>query len=275
MGVLEEAHNLKILGSGYQTVVLAHGFGTDQSVWRHLVPQLVGEYRVVLFDNFGAGTTNPDFFDFDRYSSLEGFALDLLAILHELQIVSCIFVGHSLSAMVGLIASIARPDFFSKLILLAASPRYMNDATYYGGFEQEDIDQLFLAMESNYKAWCTGFAPLAVGSDMNSATVQEFSRTLFNVRPDIALSLFRTIFNSDLRPILGSVTVPCHVVQSKKDLAVPVVVSEYLHQHLGGDSIVEIMSSDGHLPQLSSPEIVIPVLLKHIHREIKVRRKVF
>ncbi|KNA15231.1 hypothetical protein SOVF_100130 [Spinacia oleracea] len=147
---------------------------------------------------------------------------------------------------------------------------YLNDVDYYGGFEQEDLDQLFEAMQDNYKAWCSGFAPLAVGGDMDSVAVQEFSRTLFNMRPDIALSVGQTIFQSDFRHLLCHVTVPCHIIQSIKDLAVPVVVSEYLHRNLGGDSIVEVMSSEGHLPQLSSPDSVIPVLLRHIRRDIVV-----
>ncbi|KAJ9670544.1 hypothetical protein PVL29_026836 [Vitis rotundifolia] len=268
MGIVEEAHNLKVVGSGEQIIVLAHGFGTDQSLWKHLVPHLVDDYRVILFDNMGAGTTNPEYFDFERYSNLEGYAYDVLAILEELQVQSCIFVGHSVSAMIGAIASITRPDLFSKLISINGSPRYLNDVDYYGGFEQEELDQLFEAMGSNYKAWCSGFAPLAVGGDMDSVAVQEFSRTLFNMRPDIALSVAQTIFQVDLRQILCHVTVPCHILQSIKDLAVPVVVSEYLHQNLGGESIVEVMTSDGHLPQLSSPDIVVPVLLRHIRYNI-------
>lgn len=267
-GKADEAHNVRVLGSGERTIVMAHGFGTDQSVWKHLVPHLVNDYKVVLYDNMGAGPTNPDYFDFDRYSTLEGYAYDLLAILEELRIDSCIFVGHSVSAVVGALASTSRPDLFSKLIMLSASPRYLNDVDYFGGFEQEDLEQLFEAMSSNYKAWVSGFAPLAVGGDMDSVAVQEFSRTLFNIRPDIALSVAQTIFQSDMRDVLGMVTVPCHILQSTKDLAVPVVVSEYLHRHLGGDSIVEVMTSDGHLPQLSSPDIVIPVLLRHIRYDI-------
>ncbi|KAF6147579.1 hypothetical protein GIB67_035336 [Kingdonia uniflora] len=270
MGVVEEAHNLRVLGSGDQIIVLAHGFGTDQSVWKHLVPHLLADYRVILFDNMGAGPTNPDYFDFDRYSSLEGYAYDLLAILEELNIESCIFVGHSVSCIVGVLASITRPDLFSKLVLISASPRYLNDVDYYGGFEQEDLDQLFDGMRSNYKAWCSGFAPLCVGGDMDSVAVQEFSRTLFNIRPDIALSVAQTIFLSDMRHVLGLVSVPCHVLQSSKDLAVPVGVSEFLQMNLGSESIVEVMSSDGHLPQLSSPDIVIPVVLKHIRYDIAI-----
>lgn len=148
--------------------------------------------------------------------------------------------------------------------------RYLNDADYYGGFEQEDLDQLFEAMRGNYKAWCEGFAPLAVGGDMESVAVQEFSRTLFNMRPDIALSVAHTIFYSDMRDVLAHVTVPCHIIQSMKDLAVPVVVSEYLHRNLGSESVVEVMSTDGHLPQLSSPDVVVPVLLRHIRHNISV-----
>ena len=123
MGIVEGAHNVKDLGSGGQNIILAHGFGTDQSVWKHLVPHLTENYRVILYDNMGAGTTNPEYFDFERYSTLEGHAYDLLAILEELQVDSCIFVGHSVSAMIGAMASITRPDLFSKLVMISASPR--------------------------------------------------------------------------------------------------------------------------------------------------------
>ncbi|XP_058735269.1 probable esterase D14L [Vicia villosa] len=269
MGIVEEAHNVKILGTGTRFIVLAHGFGTDQSVWKHLVPHLLEQFRVILYDNMGAGTTNPDYFDFERYSTLEGYAYDLLAILQEVGVDSCIFVGHSVSAMIGTVASISRPDLFAKIIMVSASPRYLNDSNYFGGFEQEDLDQLFNAMASNYKSWCSGFAPMAIGGDMESVAVQEFSRTLFNMRPDIALSVLQTIFKSDMRQILCLVTVPCHIIQSMKDLAVPVVVAEYLHQHVGAESIVEVMSTEGHLPQLSSPDVVIPVILKHILHDIE------
>ncbi|KAF8012324.1 hypothetical protein BT93_I0461 [Corymbia citriodora subsp. variegata] len=249
MGIVEEAHNVRVLGSGDETIVLAHGFGTDQSVWKHLVPHLVGSYRVVLYDNMGAGTTNPDYFDFERYSSLEGFAYDLLAILEELGI--WLYLSN-----------------LNKFYIVSSYSWYLNDPEYYGGFEQADLDQLFEAMRENYKAWCSGFAPLAIGGDMDTVYVQEFSRTLFNMRPDVALCVAQTIFQIDMRPYLGLVTVPCHIIQSVKDLAVPVGVSEYLHQHLGGNSSVEVMSTDGHLPQLSSPEMVVPVLLRHIHGNV-------
>eukprot|EP00475_Leptophrys_vorax_P003083 TRINITY_DN11791_c0_g2_i2.p1 TRINITY_DN11791_c0_g2~~TRINITY_DN11791_c0_g2_i2.p1 ORF type:complete len:276 (+),score=-5.82 TRINITY_DN11791_c0_g2_i2:26-829(+) len=263
MSILEQ-HNVRLIGSGQQLVVLGHGFGTDQSVWQHVVPHLLDDYRLLLFDLMGAGNTDPENFSFALYSTLHAYADDLLAILDELDVRECMYVGHSVSGMIGCIAAIERPEVFRKIVLLGASPRYLNDGDYFGGFEQEDLNQLFAAMQSNFRAWVSGFAPLAVGSDMDAPAVQEFSRTFFCIRPDIALSVSKTIFQSDMRSILPMVTVPCHILQSSKDLAVPVQVSEYLHQHLGGKSIVEIFPTQGHLPQLSSPEVVVPALRRHL-----------
>lgn len=154
------------------------------------------------------------------------------------------------------------------IILSSAFDRFLNTGDYFGGFEIEEIDQLCNAIESNYNSWVCGFAPLVVGGDMDSVAVQEFSRTLFNMRPDIALSVFRTIFTIDLRELLGQVTVPCHIIQSSKDLAVPVSVAEFLHRNFGGKSVVEIIATEGHLPQLSSPEITVPVIVRHIQYDI-------
>eukprot|EP00270_Netrium_digitus_P015715 TRINITY_DN5553_c0_g1_i1.p1 TRINITY_DN5553_c0_g1~~TRINITY_DN5553_c0_g1_i1.p1 ORF type:complete len:269 (+),score=43.96 TRINITY_DN5553_c0_g1_i1:178-984(+) len=262
---LLEVHNVRVVGSGSQVVVLGHGLGTDQSSWRHIIPHLVDNYRVVLFDLMGAGSTNPEDFSFSRYSSLHAYADDLLAILDELEIPNCIYIGHSVSSMIGALASVERPEVFSKLIFISASPRYLNDEDgYYGGFDEDTLRQLFAAMQSNFKAWVLGFAPLAVGSDLTGHAVQEFSRTFFSMRPDIALSVAKVVFQSDMRSLLPLVTVPCHILQSSKDLAVPVCVSEYIHQNLGGKSLVEIFPTHGHLPQLSSPDIVVPILKRHI-----------
>ncbi|KAJ9170603.1 hypothetical protein P3X46_018699 [Hevea brasiliensis] len=268
MGIVEEAHNVKVLGSREQVLVLSHGFGTDQSVWKYLVPHLLEDYRVIICDNMGAGSTNPDYYDFERCLAIDGFVYDLLAILDELEVKSCIFVGHSVLSMVGAIASMSRPDLFSKLVMLSAAPRLLNDKDHHGGFEREDLDQMFEGMRSNYKAWRSGFAPMVVGGDIDSVAVQEFCRTLFNMRPDIALSLAQVKFLSDMRDVLPLVKVPCHTLQSTMDMAVPVEVSEYLHQNLGGPSIVEVMPTGGHLPQLSSPYMVIPVVLRHIRLDI-------
>ncbi|CAK9189523.1 unnamed protein product [Sphagnum troendelagicum] len=261
---LLDAHNVRVIGNGSQVLVLGHGFGSDQSAWQFVVPYFANDHKVVLYDLMGAGRTNQNNFNFARYATLHAHADDLLMILDEMQIESCIFVGHSMSGMIGCIASIERPQVFRKIILLSSSPRYINDEHYNGGFEQEELNQLFEAMQSNFRAWVIGFAPRAVGADLKSTAVKEFTRTFFGIRPDIALSICRTCFQSDVRSILPQVTVPCYVLQSCKDLAVPVVVSDYLFRSLGGPTKVEILQTEGHLPQLSCPELLIPVMKRAI-----------
>lgn len=262
MGVgsgLLEALNVRVVGSGRRILVLSHGFGTDQSVWQRILPYFVRDFRIVLYDLMCAGSVNPDNFDFQRYSSLYTYADDLITILEELNVDNCIFVGHSLSAMIGCMASIKQPDLFSKLVLFGASPRYSNDNEYEGGFDKQDIEKVFGAMESNYAAWVSGFAPLAVGGDVPVA-VREFSRTLFNMRPDIALYVAKTIFETDMRGILGQVKVPCCVIQTSKDMAVPLGVAIYVKKHLGCNATLEILDTEGHLPHLSQPAKIIQLL---------------
>lgn len=246
-------------------VVLAHGFGTDQSAWKSILPYFLPSYRVILYDLVCAGSVNPDYFDFRRYTSLDPYVDDLLNILDSLGIDRCLYVGHSVSAMIGILASIRRPELFSKLILIGASPRFLNDLEYHGGFEQGEIDKLFLAMKANYQAFVNGFAPLAVGADVPAA-VREFSRTLFNMRPDIALFVCQTVFNSDLRPVLGLVKVPCCIIQTTKDVSVPTSVAGYLKNHLGGRNAVVLLNIEGHLPHLSAPGILANELLRAISR---------
>ncbi|OMO64458.1 putative sigma factor sigb regulation protein rsbq [Corchorus capsularis] len=263
--ILLEALNVRVIGSGEKILVLAHGFGTDQSAWQRIVPLFTPYYRIILYDLVCAGSVNPDYFDFRRYTTLDAYVDDLLNILDALGVDRCAYVGHSVSAMIGILASIRRPELFTKLILIGASPRFLNDKDYYGGFEQGEIEKVFSAMEANYEAWVNGFAPLAVGADVPTA-VREFSRTLFNMRPDISLFVSRTVFNSDLRGVLGLVKVPCCVVQTSKDLSVPASVAEYLRTHLGGRTTIEILKTEGHLPHLSAPALLAQVLRRALSR---------
>ncbi|CAI9757888.1 unnamed protein product [Fraxinus pennsylvanica] len=252
---LLEALNVRVEGSGKKILVLAHGFGTDQSAWKHILPFFLRDYRVVLYDLVCAGSVNPDSFNFRRYTSLDAYVDDLLHILDALGVERCAYVGHSVSAMIGILASIRRPELFTKLILIGASPRFLNDRDYHGGFEQREIESVFLAMEANYEAWVNGFAPLAVGADVPAA-VREFSRTLFNMRPDITLFVSRIVFNSDLRGVLGLVKVPCSIIQTARDVSVPMSVATYLKNHLGGRTTVHMLDVEGHLPHLSAPNLL-------------------
>ncbi|XP_043708178.1 strigolactone esterase D14-like [Telopea speciosissima] len=262
---LLEVLNVRMIGNGDKILVLAHGFGTDQSVWRSIVPYFTPHYKIVLYDLVCAGSVNPDYFDFRRYTSLEPYVEDLLNILDALRIERCAYVGHSISAMIGILASIRRPDLFTKLILIGASPRFLNDRDYHGGFKRAEIERVFTAMEANYEAWASGFAPLAVGADVPAA-VREFTRTLFNMRPDISLFVSRTVFDSDLRSVLGQVSVPCCIIQSAKDVSVPVSVAMYLKNHLGGRNTVKILHTEGHLPHLSAPNLLVQYLRRALSR---------
>ncbi|XP_074575208.1 putative strigolactone esterase DAD2 [Curcuma longa] len=256
---LLEMLNVRMVGNGERVVVLSHGFGTDQSAWNRVLPYFLRDYRIVLYDLACAGSVNPDHFEFSRYTTLDAYVDDLLAILDALGVERCFFVGHSFSTMIGILAAIRRPELFLKLILIGASPRFLNDEDYHGGFEREEFDEVFAAMEANYEAWVHGFAPLAVGADVPAA-VREFSRTLFNMRPDISLFVSRTVFNSDLRGVLGFVTAPCVIIQTAKDVSVPLSVAFYLKRHLGGQATVELLPVEGHLPHLSAPAALIHVL---------------
>ncbi|KAL6995367.1 DASH complex subunit dad2 [Sarracenia purpurea var. burkii] len=262
---LLEALNVRVVGSGEKILFLAHGFGTDQSAWQRILPFFLPYYRVILYDLVCAGSVNPDYFDFRRYTTLDPYVDDLLHILDALRVDRCAYVGHSVSAMIGILAAIRRPELFTKLILIGASPRFLNDKDYHGGFEQDEIEKVFSAMEANYKAWVYGYAPLAVGADVPAA-VREFSRTLFNMRPDITLFVCRTVFNSDLRGVLGLVKVPCCIIQAAKDVSVPASVALYLKNHLGGRNTVEMLQTEGHLPHLSAPALLASVLRRNLPR---------
>ncbi|XP_030466603.1 probable strigolactone esterase DAD2 [Syzygium oleosum] len=262
---LLDALNVRVVGDGDRVLVLAHGFGTDQSAWQRVLPYFLPHYRVVLYDLVCAGSVNPGYFDFRRYSTLDGYVDDLLFILDTLCIDRCAYVGHSVSAMIGILAAIRRPSLFTKLVLIGASPRFVNDEDYHCGFEQEQIEQVFTAMQSNYEAWVTGHAPLAVGSDVPAA-VREFSRTLFNMRPDISLFVLRTVFNSDIRGVLGLVTVPCCIIQTAHDVLLPASAATYLTDHLGGPNTMEVLNTEGHLPHLTAPGQLAQVLRRVLSR---------
>ncbi|KAI8550080.1 hypothetical protein RHMOL_Rhmol06G0076300 [Rhododendron molle] len=262
---LLDALNVRVVGSGEKTLVFAHGFGTDQSAWQRILPSFLPYYRVVLFDLVCAGSVNPDYFDFRRYTTLDSYVDDLLHILDALGVERCSYVGHSVSAMIGILAAIRRPELFTKLILIGASPRFLNDGDYHGGFELSEVERVFSAMEANYEAWVSGYAPLAVGADVPAA-VREFSRTLFNMRPDISLFVSRTVFNSDLRGVLGLVRVPCCIIQTARDVSVPASVAGYLKTHLGGRNTVEMLNTEGHLPHLSVPPMLASAIRRHLPR---------
>lgn len=261
--ILKRNH-VNLQGQGNQTLIFAHGFGADQTVWRHMVPTFESDYRMLLFDHVGAGKSDFTAYSRARYSSLHGYAEDLLELCTELKLTNSILVGHSVSAMIGLLAFLIEPELFSRLIFIGASPRYLNDVDYHGGFEQSDLDALYAAMSTNYEAWACGFfAPLLMGNPERPNLAREFANTLVAVRPDIALALARAIFQSDFRADLLRLSVPTLIIQSSEDKAVPSEVGQYIASKIPNSQLVNI-NARGHLPHLSAPDEVIRAIRAYL-----------
>ncbi|MES2648010.1 MAG: alpha/beta hydrolase [Bacteroidota bacterium] len=259
--------NINILGNpnSHQTLMFGHGFGTDQRSFKDVVPFFEKDYRIILYDNAGAGNADISTFNASRYNTLNGYVNDLLEICKFLQLKDIIYVGHSVNGMVGLLASQKMPAYFSKLILLGASPRYLNDASqmYNGGFEQSDLDQLFEAMNNNYFAWASGFSRMVMDNHDRPHLAEHFAGTLKAIRPDIALSVVKAIFQSDHRNDLSKSTIPTLIIQTSSDVAVPESVGMYMHQHIPKSSLVKI-ETKGHFPQISGPAEIATVIKSFI-----------
>lgn len=253
-GPLARRHHVRTIGHGPDIVVFGHGFGTDQHAWDGIVDAVPARATVILFDLPGTGPLLPDGFDPGDYRHLADFADDFLDLLEELGVARCSFVGHSVAGAVGILSAVEMPERFERLVLLNASPRYINDAGYVGGFEPDDIVALLDSMAANYQSWVAGFAPAAVGVDVPSA-VEQFTTTLLAMRPDVTIRVARTIFESDIRALLPQVRVPTVLIHSRNDIAVSPQAAYYLHRNIGGSRLVWI-DADGHLPHLSSPALV-------------------
>lgn len=252
---LRSRNNVRVLGTGGPTIVFAHGFGTDQTAWRHQVEAFAPTHRVVLFDHVGCGKSDLTAYSPRRYGSYHGYAEDLLELCAELDIEECTLVGHSMSCLISLLASLVEPKRFRRLVFLSASPRYLNEEGYHGGFEQADLDALYAAMSSNYYAWASGFAPIAMGNPERPELATEFAATLSEVRPDIALAVLRMAFQSDHRDDLPRLTVPTLIIQANEDVAVPVEVGRYMASKIRSSKLAHI-NARGHLPHMSAPDEV-------------------
>ena len=252
------ALNGRITGQGAATVILSHGFGTDQSAWEPIRDWLAPRCRVISFDLAGCGAAGTETFDPRRHNSLFGFADDLLEILDELGIEDCIYLGHSVSGMIGAAAAAVRPEPFRQLVMLGASPRYLNDGDYHGGFDQADLDCLYASIVADFQAWGSGFAPAMLGVPDRPA-LDVFCRSLFLMRPDIALSIARTILQSDMRAVAARLESPTLLLQTRHDVVVPMAVAQWLQRHIRGASLA-VVEAEGHLPHLTAPDAVIGIL---------------
>ncbi|RKG72651.1 alpha/beta hydrolase [Corallococcus exercitus] len=246
-------NNVKVKGQGAQPMVFSHGFGCDQNMWRFVAPSFERDYRTVLFDAVGAGNSDILAYDRNRYGTLEGYADDVLEICRELRLERVVFVGHSVSAMVGVLAAIKEPERFDKLVLIGPSPCYINDGDYMGGFSREDILQLVESLDDNYLGWSNSMAPVIMGNPDRPELGTELTNSFCRTDPDIAKHFAKVTFLSDHRAELPKVRTPSLVLQCSNDVIAGEAVGEYVRRKLPAGQMV-LLKATGHCPNLSAPE---------------------
>ncbi|MET0844146.1 MAG: alpha/beta hydrolase [Mycetocola sp.] len=251
---IQRRNNVTVSGNqAGRPMVFAHGFGCSQEMWNAVSPSFEEEYLVVRYDQVGAGGSDLTAYDANKYDSLHGYAEDLLDIFDDLNLQDAVFVGHSVSAMIGVLAAARNPERFGALILVGPSPRYINTEGYVGGFEQHDIDSLLDALDANYLGWSAAMAPLIMGNSDKPALGETLTESFCNVDPTIAEHFARVTFLSDNRRDLRDVTTPTLILQCQNDIIAPLPVGQYVHEEIPGSTLV-VMSATGHCPNLSAPE---------------------
>ncbi|GAA3148022.1 alpha/beta hydrolase [Planomonospora alba] len=247
-------NNVTISGNlSGKTIVFSHGFGCDQSMWRFVAPAFADDHRIVLFDHLGYGGSDLASYSAERHSSLDGYARDLLEICRELDIEQAVFVGHSVAAMIGVLAANEEPERFERLVLVGPSPCYIDDGDYVGGFSRQDIDELLESLDSNYLGWSGAMAPMIMGNPDRPELGEELTNSFCRTDPAIARRFARATFLSDNRDDLRRVRARTLVLQCSEDVIAPRQVGEYVHRAIPGSELV-LMKATGHCPNLSAPE---------------------
>lgn len=254
-----DLHRVTVSGRGDTTLVLGNGFGTDQTIWQRILPWLEQRYRVVRFD----WLIDPYHYDASRYATLDGFADDLLAVLIATDTRRCLYVGHSMATMVGMLAAKREPEWFLHLVMLAPSPCFVNHPDYGGGFSQAEIDQLLHELGRDYVQWIEEFSPRAVAAPPDCPETEEFANSLRAMRPDVAFSMALTVFHMDLRNRLDGFAHPVTIAQTRDDIAVPLAVAHYL-QRQWPQATLEVIDAAGHFPHLTAPAQLIDILNRHL-----------
>jgi sigma-B regulation protein RsbQ len=234
-------------------ILFAHGFGCDQTMWRLVMPDFEVDFRVVVFDHVGAGKSDLSAYDPVKYGSLEGYAADVVEICRELELTDVVFVGHSVSAVIGVLALQQAPELFGALVMVGPNPRYVDDEGYVGGFSREDIAGLLDALDSNHLGWSAQMAPVIMGNPDRPELTEELTNSFCRTDPDIARDFARVTFLSDNRADLAGVRVPTLVLQCSRDVIAPDVVGRFVHEHIPGSTFTHLAAT-GHCPHLSAPE---------------------
>lgn len=259
MASVLERNNVNVRGAGEQAIVFGHGFGCDQNMWRFVAPAFEKDFETVTFDHVGAGGSDLSAYDAAKYSSLAGYADDLVEIGRELELQDAVFVGHSVSSMIGVLAAQKAPGLFAKLILIGPSARYVNDDGYVGGFSAAQIDELLQFLESNHMGWSAQMAPAIMGNPDRPELGEELTNSFCRTDPEIAKAFARVTFTSDNRKDLAGVTVPTLILQCKEDIIASQQVGEFVNRNIPGSRMIEL-DATGHCPNLSAPAGVIAAM---------------
>jgi sigma-B regulation protein RsbQ len=259
-------NNVTLTGqTGGQPMVFAHGYGCDQNMWRFVVPAFESEYRTVLFDFVGAGGSDLSAYDPRRYGSLQGYAADVLDVVRALDARDVIFVGHSVSAMIGVLAAAGEPDRFSALVLVAPSPRYIDDEGYAGGFAETDIEDLLASLDRNYLGWSSTMAPVIMGNADRPELGAELTASFCRTDPEVAKRFARATFLSDNRADLAGVKLPTLVLQCSDDPIARDSVGVYVHGQIPGSTLVKLRAT-GHCPNLSAPAETVTAIADFLNK---------
>lgn len=256
-------NNVSVKGHGSQVILFAHGFGCDQHMWKYVAPAFEKDYKVVLFDHVGAGGSDLEAFVPEKYEDLEGYAEDILEIAEALQLQNIIFVGHSVSAIMGIIAASKSPGIFQSLVLVGPSPSYINDGEYIGGFTKPQIEELLESLDQNHLGWSMAMAPAIMGNPDRKELGDELANSFCRTNPAIASHFARTTFLSDKRDLLSAVFIPSLILQCSEDIIAPQTVGEYMHRQMKNSKLV-FMKATGHCPNLSAPEETIEEIMKFL-----------
>ncbi|CAN5820593.1 sigma factor SigB/phosphatase RsbP regulator RsbQ [soil metagenome] len=245
-------NNVQVMGKGNQPMIFGHGFGCDQKMWRYLIPAFQEDYKIVLLDYVGTGNSDISCFDPVKYGCLRGYTQDILEICDRLELANAIFVGHSVGAIIGILAAIKEPERFDKLVLIGPSPCYLNKEDYVGGFSREEIESLLAFMEQDYVSWANTFSQFIMGNPDNPLLSDFLFSSFCSIDPAIAKHFARVTFLSDNRADLPKVEVPALVLQCSEDLVAPVEVGQYVHKNLKQSHFIQLEAT-GHCPHLSAP----------------------
>lgn len=256
-------NNVNIIGEGEKTLLFIHGYGCDQSMWRFVTPAFEKNYKIVLIDLVGSGKSDESAYDYEKYGTLEGYRDDVLDICVELKLKNVTLIGHSISANISILASIAAEEMFNKLILVCPSPRFLNDENYNGGFDKSDIDELISAVESNYLGWSKAIAPVIMGNATQPELANELEVSFCSNNPEIAKHFAKVTFLCDNRKELELVTTKTLIIQCAEDNLASIEIGKYVHSKISGSEL-SVLPTNGHCPHLSNPEEVIQAIKSFI-----------